>query len=93
MTKTKYWLSPYGDKGWKLIKQGGERPTRTFDTKKEALEFAREFCRKQEALVMVQLANGSISQTIDYTPDEKPKPKRTCCRAKSKTETADKADK
>lgn len=85
MAKTKYWLSPHGAKGWKLIKEGGDKPTRVFETKKEALEFARVFCKEQEALVMVQLAKGKIEQTIDYTVTEKPKAKKLCgCASKSK---------
>lgn len=64
--KPTYYLSPYGDKGWKIMKRGGVRVTKVFKTKKEALEYSRTLCKNQEAVIFIQRKDGSFQDVKNY---------------------------
>ncbi|MCV3743528.1 DUF2188 domain-containing protein [Ureaplasma sp. ES3154-GEN] len=65
-TKVIYYLSPYQEKGWKIMKKGGSRPTRVFETKKEALDYVKTLGRNQEAVVYIQKKDGSFQDVRNY---------------------------
>jgi len=66
MAKIIYYVSPHGDKGWKIMKQNATKASYVFDTKAEAMEKAREFCKTQEATVIVKDRKGKHQDTIRY---------------------------
>ncbi|AJQ45671.1 hypothetical protein JM47_01495 [Ureaplasma diversum] len=59
-------MSPYGDKGWKIMKRGGVRVTKVFKTKKEALEYSKTLCKNQEAVIFIQRKDGSFQDVKNY---------------------------
>ncbi len=66
MPKNIYYVSPHGEKGWKIMKQNATKASYVFATKAEAMEKAREFCKTQEATVIVKDRNGKHQETIRY---------------------------
>lgn len=65
-TSSIYYLSPHGEKGWKIMKQGGTRPSFIFDTKEEAMKKAREFGRENKATVIIKGKDGKIMDSLNY---------------------------
>ncbi|WP_303923851.1 DUF2188 domain-containing protein [Ureaplasma parvum] len=64
--KVVYYLSPNEDKGWKIFKKGGERATKLFNTKKEALEYIKTLGRNQNAVVYIQTKDGKFQDVRNY---------------------------
>ncbi|MCV3754135.1 DUF2188 domain-containing protein [Ureaplasma zalophigenitalium] len=65
-SKNIYYLSPYQEKGWKIMKKGGIRPTRVFLLKKEAVEYIKTLGRNQDAVVYIQKRDGSFQEVRNY---------------------------
>ncbi|GAA5414845.1 DUF2188 domain-containing protein [Ureaplasma ceti] len=61
-----YYVSPHGEKGWKIIKQGSDKAIYVFKTKAEALERARELGRNQKASVIIKGKDGKIMDSLNY---------------------------
>ncbi|MCV3728547.1 DUF2188 domain-containing protein [Ureaplasma miroungigenitalium] len=64
--KNIYYLSPYQDKGWKIMKKGGVRPTRVFLLKKDAIDYVKTLGRNQDAVVYIQKKDGSFQEVRNY---------------------------
>ena len=41
-----YWISPRGEKGWAVKREGNDRASKLFDTQKQAFEHARGIAQK-----------------------------------------------
>ena len=61
-----YYLSPHGDKGWKIMKQGGSKPLFVYETKAEAMKKARELGRQTKSAVIVKGKDGKIKESLNY---------------------------
>lgn len=61
-----YYLSPHGEKGWKIIRQGSSKASWVFDTKEEALKKAREFGRENKVAIIVKKKDGTVSESLNY---------------------------
>ena len=61
-----YYLSPHGEKGWKIMKQGGSKPLFVYDTKAEAMKKARELGRETKSAVIVKGKDGKIKESLNY---------------------------
>lgn len=61
-----YYVSPHGDKGWKLIKQNGTKPLFVFTTKAEALTKAKEFGKSSKASIIVKGKDGKMMESFNY---------------------------
>jgi len=72
MARKTYWVSPDGDK-WKVKVEGGERATRVFDTKDEAIHHAVELARNaMPSQVLIQKQDGQIQDERTYGDDPFP---------------------
>ena len=57
------------DNKWAVRKTGSDRVTRKFDTKREAVQVARDLARKQKSVVYIYGSNGQISKRESYAND------------------------
>ena len=62
------------DGKWAVRKGGADRVTRRFDTKREAVEAAREIARKQRVELYIHGRDGRIRQRDSYGEDPFPPP-------------------
>ncbi|WLP85730.1 DUF2188 domain-containing protein [Mycoplasma seminis] len=46
--------------GWKVIRQGGTKAIKTFDTQKEAIEYAKQLAKNNEGRILIHGRNGKI---------------------------------
>ncbi len=58
------------DGKWAVRKTGSNRVTRKFDTKKEAIQVARDLARKQKTVVYIFGSNGLIRKRESYADDD-----------------------
>ncbi len=66
--RTVYWVSPHGD-GWKVQRQGSERPANVYPRKSEAIERGKELAmRRTPSQLMIQRADGTIEDERSYDP-------------------------
>ena len=61
-----YYLSPHGEKGWKIIRQGASKASWVFNTKEEALKKAREFGRENKVAIIVKRKDGTVAESLNY---------------------------
>ncbi len=57
---------------WDVKKGGSDEATKHFDTKKPAVDFARDHAKKQEAELVVHNKDGRISGRDSYGNDPCP---------------------
>ena len=57
------------DGKWAVHKTGSNRVTRKYDTKKEAIQVARDLARKQKTVVYIFGSNGQIRKRESYADD------------------------
>jgi len=67
-----YDLKKQGDK-WKLQRQGAERAQKAFDTKKEGLEYSREYMHTHGGSLKIRKENGQIQEERTYPRSKDPK--------------------
>ncbi len=65
------WVSPHGDK-WSVKGEGNTKPTKIFDTQKQAGEYARDIAINQNSEVITQRPNGQIRSKDSYGNDPCP---------------------
>nr|VFK57383.1 MAG: hypothetical protein (DUF2188) [Candidatus Kentron sp. TC] len=64
---------PNGDKGgWDIKQSGGQRSSGHFDTKRDAVNRAREISRNQETELVIHNQDGKISQKDSHGNDPFP---------------------
>lgn len=62
-----YHVKPHEDGKWQVIRTGNERATRVFDTKNEAIVFAKDLTQEKDMKVVTHDQSGEVE-----TPTEKP---------------------
>ena len=61
----------YHDDQWALLQKGAEAPLESFDTKKEAVDAARNAAKAHApSRLVIQKQDGSIQETISYDGDD-----------------------
>lgn len=61
-----YYVSPHGDKGWKIMKQGGSKALFVYDTKAETVKKARELGKDTKSSIIIKGKDGKIKESINY---------------------------
>jgi len=61
MNAKQVWTSPNSGDGWKVHKPGDKRDIAHFETKKEAVQKAREVAQNQGLELKIQNKDGKIS--------------------------------
>jgi hypothetical protein len=60
------------ENGWAVKGEGNEKPTKIFDTQKEAIDFARQIAINQEAELVIHNKEGRIRDKDSYGADPFP---------------------
>ena len=61
----------YHDDAWALLQEGAEAPLQSFDTKKEAVDAARDAAKAHApSRLVIQKQDGAIQETISYDEDD-----------------------
>lgn len=64
--------------GWAVVKSGAERASKVFDTKQEAMAYARERSKVEKTVLYIHQRNGMVLKRISYqTHSSKPTEKAT----------------
>lgn len=71
MAMTSHHVVPKGDKGWSVKKSGSDRAIKNFDTKKEAVDYARNISRKQKTELIIHKKDGTIQRRDSHGNDPK----------------------
>ena len=72
MALDRYEIRP-SDKGWSFIKAGGERATRTFEKKSDAVKFAQEFGKTHDYSLRIKDENNKVQEERTYPRSKDPK--------------------
>ncbi|AIA29333.1 hypothetical protein MCFN_00875 [Mycoplasmopsis californica] len=56
---TTYHITPYNGK-WQVKGEGNTRPTKLFNTQKEAIEYLKEMKKRREVSVLVHRPSGQV---------------------------------
>lgn len=64
------YVIPYHENEWAIKKEGAQRVSRIFNTKKEAVQKARTEARKANASLTIQKRTGRVQQRISYNPNK-----------------------
>lgn len=67
-----YHITKDNDK-WKLTKQGGDRATKTADTKQQLIDKTREYMKDKVGSVKIHKADGEIQEERTYQRKNDPK--------------------
>lgn len=68
MAKNSQHVLPNPNGGWSVLKSGASRATRTFDTQKKAINYARQLSRTQGTELYVHKRDGTIRSKDSYGP-------------------------
>ena len=60
------------DGEWRVIGEGNTKPTKLFDTQKEAIEYGRKIAINQQAELVIHGVNGKIRDKDTYGNDPMP---------------------
>lgn len=52
--------------GWAFVKSGAERASKIFETKNEALAYARERSKVEKTVLYIHQSNGMVLKRISY---------------------------
>ena len=58
--------------GWAVKKSGSERASRTFETKKKAVEYGKELSKTEKTELYIHKNNGMIQNRNSYGNDPNP---------------------
>src|SRR5437588_840726 len=58
--------------GWAVRKEGNSRASSVHDTKREAVERAREMARNQSSELIIHRSDGRVSERDSYSPGPLP---------------------
>ena len=72
MSKNAQHVVPNKEGGWSVRKAGAVRATKTFDSQRKAVEYARELARKQSSELYIHGKDGSIRGRDSYSGDPFP---------------------
>ena len=72
MPRKSHHLVPNPDGGWNIIKGGGQRASKHFDTKNEAEGWGRNVSRNQGTEFVIHNKDGKISQSDSHSNDPCP---------------------
>lgn len=72
MTKTSKHVVPSASGGWAVMNAGAERASKTFDTQRQAIGYARTAARKMGAELYIHGRDGSIKDKRSYGNDPFP---------------------
>ncbi|ADR24245.1 conserved hypothetical protein [Mycoplasma leachii PG50] len=61
---TVYHITPYDGK-WQVKGVGNTRPTKLFDTQKEAIAYANELTKKRQGSVIIHRTTGQVRDSIN----------------------------
>lgn len=75
MALDRYEIAPHV-KGWAFKKTGGERPTRVFEKKTDAVKFAQEFGKTNEFSLRIKDESNKIQEERTYPRSKDPKASR-----------------
>ena len=67
-----YWTSPRDDGRWESQREGSQRPSRVFDTQREAWDHSRVRARDTGGEAFLQGRNGQIRERNTYGNDPYP---------------------
>lgn len=67
MVKKANHVVPSKSRGWAVRKSGAIRATRSFETKKEAIEYARSISRKEKTELYIHKKDGTIQNRNSYS--------------------------
>ena len=65
--------SPHGD-GWATKREGSDRVSKTFDTKKEAQDAGADTARREKTEHLIHKKDGTIGERNSYGNDPYPPP-------------------
>lgn len=71
MTGKNQWVSPHGDQ-WSVKSAGNTKPTKLFDKKSDAVDFAKNIAKNQHSELIGQKRNGQINLKNSYGKDSCP---------------------
>jgi hypothetical protein len=71
MSSNSQHVVPNGDK-WSVRKTGASRASAVFNTRREAIERAREIARNQQAMLFIHGKDGRIKERIVFQNDADP---------------------
>ena len=63
---------PSKNNGWDVKGEGNTKATKHFDTKKAAINYAREISNNQKSELIIHNNDGRISQKDSHGPDSHP---------------------
>ena len=63
---------PSKNNGWDVKGEGNTKATKHFDTKKAAIDYAREISNNQKSELSIHNKDGRISQKDSHAPDSHP---------------------
>ena len=63
---------PSKNNGWDVKGAGNTKATKHFDTKKAAIDYAREISNNQKSELIIHNKDGRISQKDSHGPDSHP---------------------
>jgi len=66
MKRDTHHVVPNPEGGWDVKRGGGEKASRHFETKQEAIEGGREICRNQGTEFIIHNRDGRISQSESH---------------------------
>lgn len=67
---TVYHVTPYNGK-WQVKGVGNTRPTKLFDTQKQAIEYADELTKKRNGSVLIHRKTGQVRDSISNKTKKK----------------------
>ncbi len=68
---------PNIDGGWSVKKSDGQKASRNFDTKDEAVVYGRKISKNQNADLFIHAKSGKIVSRVSYAADPMPPKKGT----------------
>lgn len=72
MSRKSNHVVPSKSDGWSVRKYGATRVTRNFDTKDEAVSYARELSKNERTELYIHKSNGMIQNRNSYGNDPYP---------------------
>lgn len=69
MSQESYHVVPAPRHGWSVKKMGAHRATRHFETKKSAVEYARELSKSHETDLYIHNLDGRVADRRSYGKD------------------------
>ena len=73
MTRSNYHVIAKVGGGWTLVRPDAARAMKNFDTKEEAVDYARTLTRKLEAELVIHGSDGRVVARESYAGDPTPK--------------------